>query len=391
MVDFFTEAEKYHKTYMYLLSKDESTVITESGDSKLLTVIKTIFAKIKEFIQKIIRGTREFFIKLKTKRKKSLYKKRVDIILKSLYNIPKTEKIDFPDFESMRKHMTDYISDLNKAKTEICHIKPLEWADKSISGKAVDNMASITDKYMKLIQIDLNKKKTIQYSVALVEIKDIFNDPCAFSKADSLVGIWDDFKDYIDKMTDEVCEIQNVDESIESKAGVAIDELNNFRSKLLIQYDEMNKLVLQFEKFSDQLLDNLYKSLDEQSLHDISRNLRNRDIRKLGRKYDKGELDPLSNKLIKDSGDKILDDSSKALGNAVYKLADTAYKALNNGKSFEDDEKEMDDEFNQHVQMMNNKFMNAYKEMSKDMKLGKKQEQMLDNMMTTMNNMTFSF
>ena len=387
MVDFFTEAEKYHKTYMYLLSNDESTVITESGDSKLLTVIKTIFAKIKEFIQKIIRGTREFFIKLKTKRKNSLYKKRIDIILKSLYNIPKTEKIDFPDFESMRKHMSEYISDLNKAKTEICHIKPLEWADKSISGKAVDNMASITDKYMKLIQTDLNKKKTIQYSVALVEIKDIFNDPCAFSKADSLVGIWDDFKDYIDKMTDDVCEIQNVDESIESKAGVAIDELNNFRAKLLIQYDEMNTLVLQFEKFSDQLLDNLYKSLDEQSLREIGKNISNKKIRKLAKKYDRGELDPLSNKLIKDSEGKIVDNAMGTLGNAVNKLADAVYKGLNNGKSFEDDEKEMKNKFNQNVKQMNDEFINLYKNMS----LSKSQDQILDNMMSTMNNMTFSF
>ena len=387
MVDFFTEAEKYHKTYMYLLSNDESTVITESGDSKLLTVIKTIFAKIKEFIQKIIRGTREFFIKLKTKRKNSLYKKRIDIILKSLYNIPKTEKIDFPDFESMRKHMSEYISDLNKAKTEICHIKPLEWADKSISGKAVDNMASITDKYMKLIQTDLNKKKTIQYSVALVEIKDIFNDPCAFSKADSLVGIWDDFKDYIDKMTDDVCEIQNVDESIESKAGVAIDELNNFRAKLLIQYDEMNTLVLQFEKFSDQLLDNLYKSLDEQSLREIGKNISNKKIRKLAKKYDRGELDPLSNKLIKDSEGKIVDNAMGTLGNAVNKLADAVYKGLNTGKSFEDDEKEMKNKFNQNVKQMNDEFINLYKNMS----LSKSQDQILDNMMSTMNNMTFSF
>lgn len=387
MVDFFTEAEKYHKTYMYLLSNDESTVITESGDSKLLTVIKTIFAKIKEFIQKIIRGTREFFIKLKTKRKNSLYKKRIDIILKSLYNIPKTEKIDFPDFESMRKHMSDYISDLNKAKTEICHIKPLEWADKSISGKAVDNMASITDKYMKLIQADLNKKKTIQYSVALVQIKDIFNDPCAFSKADSLVGIWDDFKDYIDKMTDDISDIKNVDESIESKTGVAIEELNNFRAKLLIQYDEMNILVLQFEKFSDQLLDNLYKSLDEQSLQEIAKNISNRKIRKLGKKYDKGELDPLSNKLIKDSEGKIVDTAIGTLGNAVNKLADAVYKGLNNGKSFEDDEKEMKAKFNQNVKQMNDEFINAYKNMSLD----KNQEQILDNMMSAMNNTNFSF
>ena len=387
MVDFFTEAEKYHKTYMYLLSNDESTVITESGDSKLLTVIKTIFAKIKEFIQKIIRGTREFFIKLKTKRKNSLYKKRIDIILKSLYNIPKTEKIDFPDFESMRKHMSDYISDLNKAKTEICHIKPLEWADKSISGKAVDNMASITDKYMKLIQGDLNKKKTIQYSVALVQIKDIFNDPCAFSKADSLVGIWDDFKDYIDKMTDEISDIKNVDESIESKTGVAIEELNNFRAKLLIQYDEMNTLVLQFEKFSDQLLDNLYKSLDEQSLGEIGKNISNKKIRKLAKKYDRGELDPLSNKLIKDSEGKIVDTAVGTLGNAVNKLADTVYKGLNDWRSFEDDEKEMKAKFNQNIKQMNDEFINAYKNMSLD----KNQEQILDNMMSAMNNTNFSF
>ncbi len=386
MVDFFTEAEKYHKTYMYLLSKDESTVITESGDSKLLTVIKTIFAKIKEFIQKIIRGTREFFIKLKTKRKNSLYKKRIDIILKSLYNIPKTEKIDFPDFESMRKHMSDYISDLNKAKTEICHIKPLEWADKSISGKAVDNMASITDKYMKLIQADLNKKKTIQYSVALVQIKDIFNDPCAFSKADSLVGIWDDFKDYIDKMTDEISEIKNVDESIESKTGVAIEELNNFRAKLLIQYDEMNTLVLQFEKFSDQLLDNLYKSLDEQSLQEIAKNISNKKIRKLGKKYDKGELDPLSNKLIKDSEGKIVDNAMETLGKAVNKLGNALDKGFYNGRTYEDRVREMYEEHRKREKIRNSATLGPI--MSKIE--NKEVDRYYDALIASMNNTDFS-
>ena len=103
----------------------------------------------------------------------------------------------------------------------------------------------------------------------------------------------------------------------------------------------MNTLVLQFEKFSDQLLDNLYKSLDEQSLREIGKNISNKKIRKLAKKYDRGELDPLSNKLIKDSEGKIVDNAMGTLGNAVNKLADAVYKGLNNGKSFEDDEKEM--------------------------------------------------
>ena len=95
--------------------------------------------------------------------------------------------------------------------------------------------------------------------------------------------------------------------------------------------------------------------------------------------------------MIKDSEGKIVDNAMETLGKAVNKLGNALYKGLNNGRSYEDDVKDLHartaQAYNQAVNSMNNEFMNTA---VNGMDLNKMQNAMLNNMMSTMNNMTFS-
>lgn len=320
MVDFFSETAKYQKTYMYLLVKsiDDLDIILEDGENKIADIIKTLFEKIREFIHKIIRGASDFFYKLHKNRTDKKNQKQIETIMRVFYNMPTNKTINFPDYESMGKHMNAYADEIEMNFKKISKINPLEWCDNS-SKKLIEGMSSIGNKYKSELEKDLNRKSTITYGKAFTIIKDLAYNPSAFLHDDRFMYIWTDYENYFRNTISDLSSMNhkyfNTD-NYNPDAKTAIDTLNNFKREILKQYNQVIRIAYSFDYSINELNRAMIESLTRANVSTIQYLAdTDKDYRKMDKLYFKGKLDPAVSAMI----DKACNDLSVKVQREWYK------------------------------------------------------------------------
>ena len=304
MISFFNEAMDFSKSYSKLLEnfiQSNSTFITESATTNTLID----FENMQEFIFKLHRGYQIFFAKIKQIKNEFMYKRRVDLLLKTLYKLPKNTQIKLPNCEAWGIDLLNYFREMVPIMTKICNFSFDDW---TINNETSDTLG---EKNRELMTKDLDQIKSYPLDRAIIIISNLCNDTTLYSVGtryenelkDTMTYVNDMILNYMQTMLKEGMTAtdngENINYSSDSGSGKGTATIVKLQRELQSQYQFITDRINKFSWFAQELIhivvdEGLYKQDIEKGLD----NLFDIKLNELIKKFNSRKLDYASKDLM---------------------------------------------------------------------------------------------
>lgn len=310
MISFFNEAMIFSKSYSELLEnfiQHNSTFITES----VVTNRLIDFENMQEFMSKLYRGYQIFFAKIKQIKNEFMYKKRVNILIKTLYKLPKDTQIKLPNCEAWGIDLINYFREIVPIMRKICSFSFEDWMENNEPGKTIDILIKLGEKNRALMTNDLDQIKSYSLDRAIIIISNLCNDTTLYSVGtkyenelkDTMTYVNDMVLNYMQTMLKEGMLATNngkdISYSSDTGSGKGTAIIVSLQRELNSQYQFITDRINKFSWFVYELIhivvdEGLYKQDIEKGLD----NLFHEKLNKLVAKFNSRKLDYASKDLI---------------------------------------------------------------------------------------------
>lgn len=234
MICFFNEAREFSKSYSILL---ENFIVTTHSfiteDSRTNILIE--FENMKEFMKKLDRGYRIFFSKIKRMKNEVMYKRRVDLLLKTLYKLPTNTNISLPNCEAWGIDLLNYFREIVPLVRKICSFKFDDWRGNDDLIDTVHELMVLGEKNQKLMIDDLNQIKSYPLDRAIIIISNMCNDTTLYSVGTKYENEIRDIMKYINIMVGKYMDLMKAEGNAKSNNNSSSNNVNTWRGVALTQ------------------------------------------------------------------------------------------------------------------------------------------------------------